>query len=454
MAASPPPFASPGSRFVGLGTPDTAAPGGPVKAAHNPISRRQIETVASRSVAIFGLAFGAQTVAATLAQVGQVRPVFAWIFIVLLYGGLLASVAASMARRFVRPVNGYIAVVFLAEIVAWPFVVSDPGAVVVNRPWLWYLVTVATAAAAIACRTRAATVYLIVTPLAYGIVRMTPSGGGQSAGSAALDVSYAIILGGAVLLIITLLRQASASVDSAQSAALARYTHAVRQHATELERVQVDAIVHDSVLTTFLSAARAHSPESKILATRMARNAIGHLKAAAAADPDDDATVSLDQLARRITGSSATLSAPFALRSLDIDSGEIPVQAAEAVYSAAVQAMVNSLQHAGPGVKRWLTVRGAPQCGAGGCIQVDVGDTGIGFALDSVPTERLGLRVSILERVSNAGGVVEIISAPGEGTVVVIRWPHDTEANTIERRALLDARAEVTKHESAPGSPS
>jgi signal transduction histidine kinase len=40
-----------------------------------------------------------------------------------------------------------------------------------------------------------------------------------------------------------------------------------------------------------------------------------------------------------------------------------------------------------------------------------------------VPTERLGLRVSILERVASAGGVVEIESAEGQGTLISIQWP-------------------------------
>jgi hypothetical protein len=40
-----------------------------------------------------------------------------------------------------------------------------------------------------------------------------------------------------------------------------------------------------------------------------------------------------------------------------------------------------------------------------------------------VPTERLGVRVSILERVASAGGRAEIDSAPGTGTVVRLRWP-------------------------------
>jgi signal transduction histidine kinase len=57
-------------------------------------------------------------------------------------------------------------------------------------------------------------------------------------------------------------------------------------------------------------------------------------------------------------------------------------------------------------------------------IEIVVGDTGSGFSISDIPTERLGVRVSIVERVANAGGRAVIQSAPGEGTIVSIRWPH------------------------------
>ena len=98
--------------------------------------------------------------------------------------------------------------------------------------------------------------------------------------------------------------------------------------------------------------------------------------------------------------------------------GQIPVAVAEAVYSAAVQAMVNSLQHAGPGARRWATVRGD-----GNGVVVEVGDRGSGFDPRGVPNERLGVRVSILERVTSVGGGARVDSAPGTGTVVRLRWP-------------------------------
>ena len=400
--------------------PSDAGVAGP-RIPRNPLSRRQIETVVSRSAAIFGLVFGAQTFPVMLEQADRLTPGWFIVVGVAVYGGLLAAVIASILKRGVRAVNSYVAVAWFTAMATWPFGIADPGLATDGRPWPWFILTVATAAAAVAWPVWAATAALVVAPLTYGIVRMLPAGGGESVEDAALDVVYAVILGGAVLIIITLLRHAAATVDLAQSMALDRYSNAVGQHATEVERVQVDAIVHDSVLTTLISAARAFTPEAEALAARMAANAMGYLRDAASSSPDEHALVILTELAERIRAATNNLAARFEVRTGDLAGQDIPNGTAEAVYSAAVQSMVNSTQHAGAdaAVTRWLAIRSA----AGGGIVVEVGDTGAGFDVQSVPTARMGLRVSIVERVANAGGQVDIDSSPGEGTVVTITWP-------------------------------
>ena len=201
------------------------------------------------------------------------------------------------------------------------------------------------------------------------------------------------------------------------------YSEAIREHATELERVEVDAIVHDSVLTTFIQAARAWSPDERDLSTNMARNAMSHLSAAASTTPFDESDTTLASMADRVEAAVADLGVPVEVRRGGLDDQGIPSTAAEALYSAAMQALVNSSQHAGegPGVDRWVEVRHDGD----GLTTVEVGDTGKGFEPASVPTERLGVRVSIHERLNNAGGLATIESAPGRGTVVRLRWPVD-----------------------------
>ena len=390
------------------------------KQPRNPISRKQVEKVISRSVAVFGIVFGAQTVPWLLAQMPEAQPLWLWVVVPALFGTLVVALVLAIAQIWVRQVQGIFAIFYLVSIITWPFFVEPNVEVYNGIHWLNYLITVATAMAAIAFPTAITTVYLFLCPLIYIVVRVTPFGGNASWQVAILEGVYALILGSAIVIIVTMLRQAASSVDNAQATALDRYSHAVRQHATEVERVQVDSIVHDSVLTTFISAARALTPQAQELAATMAGNAIGFLRDAAAASPDDGTMVRFTSLAERITDAAAALSSPFELRVRSVGTRSLPVQASEAIYSASVQAMVNSLQHAGEGeVARWVSVRGV----APGGIEIVVGDHGAGFDT-SESSERLGVRVSILERISNAGGRATVQSAPGEGTVVSIRWPH------------------------------
>jgi len=63
-------------------------------------------------------------------------------------------------------------------------------------------------------------------------------------------------------------------------------------------------------------------------------------------------------VASRIADTATTMAQPFAVHSSRIGRRTLPLAVAEAIYSATVQAMVNSLQHAGGGVRRWVELRG------------------------------------------------------------------------------------------------
>jgi signal transduction histidine kinase len=387
----------------------------------NPLSLRRVESAVARSAAGFSVAFFLQDLPTLLAELPNLHTVWSIVIVGGLVSSLLLAVIGSIVRRWIRIATAAFAVIYLAALISWPFAVVDVGLVTENSLWLYGLMTVATALAAIAFEVRLAAAYLIVVPLIYAVIRLMPSGGEVGPSRAALDSVYALILGGVITIIFTMLRSAATAVDRAQQTALERYSHAVRQHAIEAERVQVDAIVHDSVLTTLLSAARAYSPEAKELAATMAGNAIGHLREAVAVAPDSDAMVPAGVLASRISEAASTMSQPFDVSSTRLGRAALPIPVAEAMYSAAVQGMVNSLQHAGSGVRRWVEVRGLGH----GAIQVQVGDDGSGFEPATVPTERLGVRVSIVERMSSAGGHADVESSPGAGTTVTLRWPDD-----------------------------
>ncbi len=386
-----------------------------------PLSRRQVESILSRSAAAFSLLFFVQTLPIAISQASHVHEQRQWTQLVglLLFIALVATCASALLQRWVRASTGAFAAVYLLAAATWPLANRTPLEPADGTHWLYFLLTVSTALAAIALRARLAVVYLFLAPAVYAVSGFVTNDGGTTRQQAILEALYSIMLGGAILVIIAMLRQAASGVDRAQAAAFESYAEAVRQHATEVERVQVDSIVHDSVLTTLLSAARATTPEAKSLAAGMAANAIGYLRQAALIGPAEGATVSMATVARQVAATAQAVGARFDLRLGELPARPMAAAAADAVQAAAIQAMVNSVQHAGEGVNRWLDIRSAGP----GAVVVEVGDDGRGFVAGEVATERLGLRVSIVERLEKAGGAAEIDTQPGEGTVVTIRWP-------------------------------
>ncbi|WIE53588.1 ATP-binding protein [Curtobacterium sp. MCBD17_003] len=392
----------------------------PSRSIRPAITATTLERAIAVMLAAAALGFGAVTVPPVLQQLPSLDPVWGLVVALVVCASIVFVGATAVVRRLARTAQIVVAVVFLVALVTWPLTVpgSLPQAQV---PWLWWLCNVATIAAAIAFRTwQIAAVYNVLVPVAYVVVRMTPSGGAVSLPRAVLDGVYVMILGGAALVLIVVIRRAAAAVDAAQATAVQRYARAMREHAIELERVQVDAIVHDSVLTTLLSAARADTPEAKTLAATMARNAIAHLDAAAArGGPAVVPPVPFSAVRSRVVETVGALAAPVDVRSQDVDDRDLPASVAEALAAATLQAAVNSVQHAGDdAVRRWVTLIGI---GAAG-VRIEIGDDGAGFDPGTVPAERLGVRRSIIERVGVAGGEARLVSAPGRGTRVVLTW--------------------------------
>lgn len=386
-----------------------------------PLTRRRVESVLSRSAAAFSVLFFVQTLPVAVQQTAHGHEPREWTYAcaLILLLALIATCASVVMQRWVAWASGAFAVSYLLALVTWPFVNRTPLESADGVHWLYFLLSVSTALAAIAWPVRIAAAYLFLTTAAYGFAGFITSDGATTQRQEILEAVYSIMLGGAILVIMTIVRLAASEVDRAQAAALESYTEAVRQHATEVERVQVDSIVHDSVLTTLLSAARATSPEAKALAARMASNAIGFLRQAALIGPVDGTSVAIAAVGRAVAATAETVGAHFDVRIAELSTLSMPVAAAEAMQAAATQAMVNSAQHAGESAHRWVDIRSSGPLG----VVVEIGDDGEGFLLDEVATERIGLRVSVLERLENAGGETQIDTQPGEGTIVTLRWP-------------------------------
>ncbi|QWS34168.1 sensor histidine kinase [Curtobacterium aetherium] len=389
----------------------------PSRSVRASITQASLERAFTILMAIAAVGFGAANTTSFFRQLPFLDPFWGPATASVVALSLLAVGASAALQRCAQAAQAACALLFLVALVTFPLTVRDalPPA---QSPWPWWLCNVGTIAASLSFASWRAAVYNVIVPVVFVLLRLSPAGGSAGIVRAFQDGAYTATLGIAALVLIVVLRRAAAAVDAAQATAVRRYARAMREHATEVERVQVDAIVHDSVLTTLLSAARADTVEARTLAARMARNAVDHLAAAAADGPGRDPLVPFPAFRQRIVDSLTTLAAPVEVRSCPAEGPAMPSSAADALASATLQAAVNSVQHAGSDVTRWVTVESD-----GPTVRVELADDGVGFDPGTVPSERLGVRRSILERMAAAGGVADVVTAPGAGTRVVLSWP-------------------------------
>lgn len=183
-----------------------------------------------------------------------------------------------------------------------------------------------------------------------------------------------------------------------------------------LQRQAVAAHLHDSVLQTFaLVQRRLDDPdESRRLIRHQERELRDWL---AGRDPQrpDALGGALQQVVDEV---EAELHASIELELLD----DRPLSPELGhMIDAAREAMRNAARHGGGAPIRVLAVAD------GASTEIYVRDDGPGFALDTVPAERLGIRDAIVGRMAAIGGTAVIDTAPGAGTEIVLRLPTRTE---------------------------
>lgn len=401
----------------------SAAP--PERGAHaSPVGVRRVEATLAISMSVFSLVFVVQSLSSLFGQWSSTHSSLGLALVVLVYGWTGVAALAAVLRVWTRAAFLGVAAAYLVALALWHSVLVAPLPDD-RQPWLLLLATMPTGFLIIAARGWwVPLTYAVATCAAVGLLRLTPAGGQVPPFRAALDAVYAFFLDVALLTLIIALRQAARAVDAAQRAALDRYAAARTSEAMEHERVQIDALVHDSVLTTFLTAAGAEGADETALAAGMAEEAIRQLTGGAPVPSAGKRPVDLEELTGWLRRDVAAVAGDFTWTCSGSESATVPASVAEAVVSAAVQAMVNSVNHAGgPEVRRSLGVR----MYVGG-LHVTVADEGKGFVLSDIPSQRLGVRVSILERVRTVGGTARIRTAPGRGTRIELGWrEHATE---------------------------
>ncbi|MGN6244699.1 MAG: sensor histidine kinase, partial [Motilibacteraceae bacterium] len=190
----------------------------------------------------------------------------------------------------------------------------------------------------------------------------------------------------------------------------------------EQERAEIAAHVHDSVLHT-LALIQRNAEDPRAVA-RLARSQERELRS---------------WLYRPTSSSGGTLASALPDVVAEVEDahgvtvelvvvGDVPVdRRVQAVLLAAREALVNAAKYAG-GAPVSVYAEVEPTL-----VSVFVRDRGPGFELSAVPTDRLGVRQSIVGRMTRHGGRAQVRTAPGEGTEVRLELPLDGSSGEPER---------------------
>ncbi len=187
--------------------------------------------------------------------------------------------------------------------------------------------------------------------------------------------------------------------------------------AKDVERERFNALIHDTVMSTLLAAARTDSDSTVAGQSRRTLARLDHLRSGVETAERLDPDAVLAQL--RSAASEVDENVTFTSHvESNANNAEFPSEPVSALAGALSEALRNSKKHAGPDARRSVDAIVEETR-----MEVTVCDNGIGFDPRTVPTHRLGIAVSIHARVrSIPGGAADVASSPGAGTKVTLSW--------------------------------
>lgn len=206
-------------------------------------------------------------------------------------------------------------------------------------------------------------------------------------------------------------------IGSALDASRAHTESTVAQGVANIELARVDALIHDHVLSTFVAVGADRNDP------RVAKQAAAALVALDGVSDDSTfagvAVIDGPEVVARLRAviSGVDGDCPVEVEVSD-DAMACPTNVVAALAEAAAEAVRNVAAHAGADAQRAVFIGVGPEL-----VQLIVTDDGVGFDPDEVPHDRLGLALSIRQRVGGLpGGEAAVISGPGEGCTVRLRW--------------------------------
>lgn len=385
------------------------------------VSARETHRLMGRGISSFALLLLLQASGAISAQSGWAAPWWDIAFLWLFLAGLAAFIISSIRGRGLLWTSSGLSLLVLAGLMLWPVAVPSTVPEDIGTPWLWAMINVGAAWSAFAFGTVTGCVYTVGIGCVFAVVRTLPQSGSAPLSTAVQDAAFATVLGVIICLTIGIMRQAAERVDTAADDAINSYREAAAETALRNERTRVDGLLHDSVMTALLTAARSGSKPERQSSAQLAASALARL-IDHGNEHSDAAPATVSELAARIRftvqdggGTPAVYVAGEAPANL-----LLPGNVVRALFEASTEAVANSVRHS-LSTRCDVRVTGHQSNGTVH-VAVSIKDNGEGFRPELVSDRRLGIKVSIVGRLRTIGGTADIASHPGKGTEVSLGW--------------------------------
>jgi signal transduction histidine kinase len=203
--------------------------------------------------------------------------------------------------------------------------------------------------------------------------------------------------------------------DVAQREASSTAAEAAAEAARQRELARVNALVHDRVLATLLTAARGGTDTADLVRADATR-ALADLRALL--EPEDPGRAEGGERLAFLLQGAATELDPDASFAYEVHGdAPIPGDVVDALTAGLEEALRNALRHADAPNRSVHVTIGAD------LVRIDVLDDGVGFDPAAVPVDRLGIGRSILGRMRAVnGGTAEVVSTIGTGTRITLSY--------------------------------
>ena len=307
--------------------------------------------------------------------------------------GVYVAVACVLAATRLLPIAAPgDALARMHPMLGWYFVIAAAAAVVLTRRWRFTFVVAL------------APLLVMVNVMAIGELQFV------SVEDVMLDTATNLATIGALTWLLRLAEtsDASGAWQRAQAVELA-----ARQASTRAQH-EANSFIHDHILSALIAVANGLPDRAALRGS--ARQALDSLSTETAVASPVTASTLLNDVAGRVGVMAGDIRTDVVLAR----EHEIPPEVAQAITEATLEAVRNSLRHAGSDdavVTRTVTLT-SDACG----VSIEVNDDGCGFDPAVAGRGRHGVSGSIVTRMQDVDGQATVDSAPGEGTCITLRW--------------------------------